>query len=208
MTTRPIWSRPPRWFSRAALAAGLATSVAAQLAPSVARAEEPTLEQIEYHPAELPPDGARTRAIVVGAVLTAGWYGAAVGTSYLWQDAPNAKDLRLPIIGPWVALVDVGCGDNESGCSTGTVIARTVLGVVSGVGQAGGLFAILEGLLMDTGSATPSAPAAPASPSAGVQGERTPRVSGAVASERLMSWSAAPVMLQDGGAGIEIFGRF
>jgi hypothetical protein len=209
MTTRPIWSRPPRWFSCAALvgarlaplvATWLLPLLAALLAPAVAVAEEPTLEQIEYHPAELPPDGARTRTIVVGVALTAGWYGAAVGTSYLWPDAPNSKELRLPVVGPWMALGNVGCGDREPDCSTGTVIARTVLGVVSGVGQAGGLFAILEGLLMDTGSANAAAPAAAGSPTA--LGERALGPLGPVA-----SWSAAPVMLED-GAGIELFGRF
>lgn len=201
MTTRPIWTRPPRWSSCTALVGALlAPTLVVLLAPSAAVAEEPTIEQIEYHPAELPPDGVRTRAIVVGAALTAGWYGASVGTSYLWPDAPNAKDLRLPVVGPWMALGNVGCGDAEPDCSTGTVIARTVLGVVSGVGQAGGLFVILEGLLMDTGSTTSAAP----SGSAGVGRERTSRVpAGPVA-----SWSAAPVMLPDGGAGIELFGRF
>lgn len=184
-------------------------SVTLLVAPGVAVAEEPTIEQIEYHPAELPPDGARTRAIVVGAALTAGWYGASVGASYLWPDAPNAKDLRLPVVGPWMALGNVGCGDAESGCSTGTVIARTVLGVVSGVGQAGGLLAILEGLLMDTGSTTSAAPSGAAGPG----GSRAPssaiaeRESGA-RSGPIASWSAAPVMLPDGGAGIELFGRF
>jgi len=197
MTTRPIWSRPPRWSWCAAL-------VAALLSPSSAVAEEPTLEQIEYHPAELPPDGVRARAIVVGAALTAGWYGASVGTSYLWPDAPNAKDLRLPVVGPWMALGNVGCGDAEPGCSTGTVIARTVLGVVSGVGQAGGLLAILEGLLMDTGSTTSAPPG-----SAGTSSSRAPiERAGGARSGLVESWSAAPVMLQDGGAGIELFGRF
>ena len=186
MTTRPIWPRPLPWFSCVAL-------VGALLAPAGALAEEPTLEQVEYHPAELPPDGARTRAIVVGVALTAGWYGAAVGTSYLWPDAPNARDLRVPVVGPWMALGDVGCGGKEVDCSTGTAIARTVLAVVSGVGQAGGLFAVLEGLLMDTGSTTPAAP----------NGKRPDGASPGPVS----SWSAAPVMLQD-GAGIELFGRF
>ena len=198
MTTRPIWLRLPRRFSCAALVGALLAPPVVLLAPSVAVAEEPTLEQIEYHPAELPPDGVRTRAIVVGAALTAGWYGAAVGTSYLWADAPNAKDLRLPVIGPWLALGNVGCGSNESGCSTVRAITVPVLGVVSGVGQAGGLFAIVEGLLMDTGSTTSPAPATAAG--------RHDRTSSA-SSGPVTSWSAAPVMLQD-GAGIELFGRF
>ena len=180
MTTRPIW---PTLVWLSSCAAVLASSLAA----GDARAEEPTIDQVEYHPAELPPDGARTRAILVGLALTAGWYGASVGTSYLWADAPNASDLRLPVVGPWMALGDVRCDARESRCSTVSLVLRTALGVVSGVGQAGGLFAIVEGLLMDTGSAG-AAPIAPKTSSR-------------------PSWSAAPVMLSD-GAGIELFGRF
>jgi hypothetical protein len=167
-----------------------ALALSALCSTSEAAAEEPTIDQIEYHPAELPPEGARPRVILVGAALAAGWYGAAVGTSYLWSDAPNAKDLRLPVVGPWLALGDVGCGSREgSGCSTVPLIFRTAIAVVSGVGQAGGLFAIVEGLVMDTDS-SPTAPAAPREKS-----------------KQGVSWSAAPVMLSD-GAGIELFGQF
>jgi hypothetical protein len=183
MTTRSIWPRP-LWL----LASGAALS--SLLAPALAVAEEPTIDQIEYHPAELPPDGARTRVILVGVALTAGWYGAAIGTSYLWPDAPNASDLRLPVIGPWKALGSTGCGSRESDCSTVTVIGRTALAVVSGVGQAGGLFAIVEGLLMDTGSNAPPTKTGSSSDSG-----------------RASSWAAAPVVLSD-GAGIELVGRF
>jgi hypothetical protein len=178
MTTRPNW-RSSLWL----LACGAA--LPALLTPALAHAEEPTIDQVEYHPAELPPDGARVRVVLVGLALTAGWYGAAVGTSYLWSDAPNASDLRLPVIGPWKALGNTGCGSDESGCTTVTVIGRTALAVVSGVGQAGGLFALVEGIFMDTGDA----------PAASAARDRSP------------SWAAAPVVLRD-GAGIELFGRF
>jgi hypothetical protein len=166
-----------------------ALALAALCSPSQAAAEEPTIDQVEYHPAELPPDAARSRVILVGAALTVGWYGAAVGTSYLWSDAPNAKDLRLPVVGPWLALADVGCGSRESSCTTAPVVLRTALAVASGVGQAGGLFAIVEGLLMDTGAS-----------SAATSEPRDKSKQGA-------SWSAAPVVLSD-GAGISLFGRF
>jgi hypothetical protein len=165
----------------------LTCSATLAFASGDAAAEEPTIDQIEYHPAELPPEGARSRLIIVGAALTAGWYGAAVGTSYLWPDAANSHDLRLPVVGPWMALGDVGCSSKESSCSTITVIGRTALAVVSGVGQAGGLFAIFEGLVMDT---APSRAA-----------------SGGVDGASAASWSAAPVMLT-GGGGVEFFGRF
>jgi hypothetical protein len=180
MMNRPIWPRCT-W----SLACGVALSL--PLWPGVASAEEPTIDQIEYHPAELPPDGARTRVILVGLALTAGWYGAAVGTSYLWPDAPNASDLRLPVVGPWMALGDVGCGSRESSCTTIAKVGRTALAVVSGVGQAGGVFAIVEGLFMNTGS----------SPAAGKPRE----------SSHAPSWAAAPVVLAN-GAGIEVVGSF
>jgi hypothetical protein len=180
MTTRSIWPRP-LWL----LASGAA--LGSFFSPALAAAEEPTIDQIEYHPAELPPDAARTRVILVGVALTAGWYGAAIGTSYLWPDASNASDLRLPVIGPWKALGNTGCGSQESGCTTLTVVGRTALAVVSGVGQAGGLFAIVEGILMDTGSSAAPTKARDAGGAAG--------------------WAAAPVVLSD-GAGIELVGRF
>jgi hypothetical protein len=185
MTTRPIWPRSV-W-----LLAGVA-ALSPLLSPALAVAEEPTIDQVEYHPAELPPDGARARVILVGLALTAGWYGGAVGTSYLWSDAPNARDLRLPVIGPWKALGNTGCGSNEPSCSTVTVIARTALAVVSGVGQAGGLFAIVEGLVMDTGDGAPATKA---------------RDTGRLHTGSGASWAAAPVVLE-GGAGIEFAGRF
>lgn len=180
MSTRAVWPRSITLL-------GCAVALVSLGVVREAAAEEPTLDQVEYHPAELPPDGTRSRTILVGLALTAGWYGASVGTSYLWSDAPNAPDLRLPVVGPWMALGDVGCGSGESGCSTGIVIARTALAVVSGVGQAGGLFALVEGLVMDTGSKAPS----PA--------REAPRQDA--------SWSVAPV-LSAGGAGFEFFGRF
>lgn len=157
--------------------------------PGVATAEEPTVDEVAYHPSELPPDAARGRVLLVGLALTAGWYGAGVGTSYLWSDAPNARDLRLPVVGPWLALADAGCGDAEPGCSTFTVLARSALAVMSGVGQLGGLFALGEGIFMSTGS--PSA--APKS------GARPISVEPSVA--------AVPVVLPN-GAGIEFVGRF
>lgn len=174
--------RPPSML----LIGALALSALASARDAVA--EEPTIDQIEYHPAELPPDGARGRVILVGAALAVGWYGASLGTSYLWPNAPNAKDLRVPVVGPWMALGDVGCGDREASCTTVPLVLRTVLTIASGVGQAGGLFAIAEGLFMNTGSA-----AAPSTtPDKSKQGA---------------GWSAAPMMLSD-GAGIELSGRF
>jgi hypothetical protein len=187
MSTSPIWSRLLRHGARV-------TAVGLLLAwPGVAFAEEPTIEEVQYAPTELPPDAARSRLLWTGLALTAGWYGASVGTSYLWEDAPNARDLRLPVVGPWLALGDVGCGSRESSCKNLTVVARTALAVISGVGQAGGLLALAEGLFMPTGSA-----------------QKAPQASRGTthdAGRAGTSWTAVPVSLPN-GAGIEVVGRF
>jgi hypothetical protein len=162
--------------------------------PAVVAAEEPTIEELQYHPAELPPDGTSGRLMLTGAALMVGWYGIGVGTSYLWSDAPNAKDLRLPLVGPWLALGDTGCGARESSCTTLTVVLRTTLGVLSGVGQAGGLLAFAEGVFLDTGTTAP--PDAKRSASADARDVGFGH-----------TWTALPVALPDGG-GIEIVGRF
>jgi hypothetical protein len=179
-----------RWLAGGAVACAFASA-------SNARAEEPTLDEVRYHPTELPPDGTRSRLLLTGVALTAGWYGVAVGTSYLWPDAPNARDLRIPIAGPWMALGGVRCGTEESNCTDAVLILRTVVGVLSGVGQAGGLFAIAEGLFLDTGS-TPKAGASSSSRRA--PGEIDSR-------KQQAAWAAVPVVLPD-GAGIELVGRF
>lgn len=163
----------------------------------LAHAEEPTLDEVRYHPTELPPAGTGLRLMLTGVLLTGAWYGAAYGTSYLYEDAPNSKDLRLPVIGPWKALLDVGCGPKESTCSTSTVVLRTSLAVVSGVGQAGGVFAFLEGVFLATGPSTPKA-APVTKPNA--SSERAPQTAG-------LDWSAVPVSLP-GGAGVELVGQF
>jgi hypothetical protein len=168
--------------STAALLA-LALAVAS---PASARAEEPSIDEVDYNPAVMPPDGARSRLLWTGAALTVGWYGAAVGTSFLWDEAPNARRLRLPVVGPWAALGEVRCGSRESSCSTGTVVLRTALAVVSGIGQIGGLAVLAEGAFF------PTAPPASGSPPT---------------ARRASDWLALPVVAPD-RVGIDVVGRF
>ena len=170
----------------------------------VARADEPTIDEVRYHPTELPPDGTRARVLITGAALTVGWYGAAVGTSYIWSDAKNARDLRIPIAGPWMALGDVGCSSKETKatCSDGIVVLRTTLAVLSGIGQAGGLFAVVEGLFLDTGNAAGNSPSAPPQGDA-PRGERPQTLQ----QSRRPSWAAVPVVLPD-GAALQVVGQF
>jgi hypothetical protein len=63
----------------------------------------------------------------------------------LFPEAPGAQELRYPIAGPWIALTNVGCRED---CGTLEVVLRAVLTVVDGVGQAGGVLVMVEGLLL------------------------------------------------------------
>jgi hypothetical protein len=160
-----------------------------------AHAEEPTLAEAHYDPSEYPPTGTQGRLIRTGAGLTVGWYAAAVGTSFMWQNAPNASDLRIPVAGPWMALPDTGCGSKEPDCETAVVAFRTVVTIISGVGQLGGLLVLAEGLFV--GSGTPSA--APARPAVSAR-DRSDWAG--------IDWSPTAVALPDGSLGIGISGRF
>jgi hypothetical protein len=101
----------------------------------------------QHDPGVLPPDTTSNSMLLTGAALTVGWYGAAVGTSYLWQDSPGAKDLRIPVAGPVLALAKTGCSDEED-CNAVWVVFRTILSSLSAVGQVGGVAVMAEALFL------------------------------------------------------------
>ncbi|HEY4157754.1 MAG TPA: hypothetical protein VGM29_06635 [Polyangiaceae bacterium] len=140
--------------TRALLTAGLFGLVAGT--PGLARAEESEPDEPAEHAVrpgprrdELPAPSARTNAVLVGSAVTAGWYGLALGSSFLWPDAVGAHDLRIPVAGPWMALSHTGCG-HVSDCSTVVVVLRAIATSLDAVGQAGGLAVIGEGLFLPT----------------------------------------------------------
>jgi hypothetical protein len=59
------------------------------------------------------------------------------------------------VAGPFIALKDVGCQADDAGCTTPIVVVRSVLAVIDGIGQVGGVGVLLESLLVPTGSAPP-----------------------------------------------------
>jgi hypothetical protein len=112
-------------------------------------ADEP--ERPTYvNPDAYPPPEAQWQLALVGLGVTAVWYGLAAGFSYMFPDAPGANDLRKPVIGPWMALADTGCADNDPGCSKFIVILRAILTTIDAVGQTGGVAAIGEAVFMPT----------------------------------------------------------
>ncbi len=119
-------------------------------------AEEPVAPPGQYRPDSYPEPSARRTTLIAGASLAVGSYGLAVGSSFLWPDAPKAQQLRWPVVGPWMALAKTDCAPAESSCDTITLVVRSVLAGLSGVGQIGGLGVFIEGLFLPTQRRSPA----------------------------------------------------
>jgi hypothetical protein len=132
--------------------------------------------------------------MLVGAAVAVGWYGAAVGSSYLWQHADSSPSLRIPVAGPYMSLAKTGCSPAEQTCDTFTVVLRTLITSLSLVGQTGGLLAVLEGAFVPT--------AAPVSES-----QRAPKRE-AHHAHHASHVAIVPTPTSAGGAGFSIVGDF
>jgi hypothetical protein len=139
-----------------------------------------------------PPSGTQWGLFGVGLAATAGWYGAAVGFSYLFPDAPGAKDLRIPVAGPWMALADTGCRDDDPDCSKFIVVLRAILTTMDAVGQAGGVAVMGEALFMSTQDAP----------------VEQPRRRRRLQRESKVRIAPAPVLGGSDGVGLGIVGQF
>ncbi|HEX4340185.1 MAG TPA: hypothetical protein VH062_29960 [Polyangiaceae bacterium] len=153
-----------------------------------ARADEPVRPELDLNPSSYPPPAARPNLMLVGAGVTAAWYGVALGTSYGWRHADSAPSLRIPVAGPYIALTkSTHCAAAETSCSTFSLVIRTVIESLSLVGQTGGVLAILEGAFVPT--------AAPA------------RDSARTSTRAVRHVAVVPTPMSDGG-GVAVFGEF
>ena len=118
--------------------------------PAAAQQAEPEAAPREQLPLEYPPPSAKATLAVTGAAVFAGWYGLALGASFLEEDAPGSADLRIPVVGPWMAVAQAGCAKGNPDCSTAWVVVRAILQAMDGVGQAGGLAVLGEALFLPT----------------------------------------------------------
>lgn len=122
---------------------------AVSLVASAAHADEP-VEQLKYDLDGHPEPAARPLIALAGFATTAAWYGAALGSSYVFPDSPGSASLRVPVAGPWMALAKTGCAAGDKDCGTFTTIVRAVLTTLAGVGQAGGILVASESLFLET----------------------------------------------------------
>ena len=75
--------------------------------------------------------------------------GLALGASYIWPDTIGAKDLRIPVAGPWISFAHSGCGP-VADCHEEIVVLRAIATAFDGVGQIGGLLIAGQGLFLPT----------------------------------------------------------
>ena len=157
----------------------------------------------EPRPPEYPPPGARWGIIGVGLATTAVSYGAAVGMSYAFPDAPGAHDLRTPIAGPWMAIANNGCPPREE-CSQVWIVMRSIGTAIGGIAQAGGLLVALEGVFMSTQYAPESTVrrAPRKDPSEPAPAQEPPK------NEKNLFWIPTPMAMGAGGVGLGVFGKF
>jgi hypothetical protein len=149
-----------------------------------------------------PPPGARWGVIGVGLATSAFFYGAAAGMSYAFPDAPGARDLRTPVIGPWIAISNNGCPPGED-CARLWVVMRSIATAIGGLAQAGGILVALEGIFMPTQyAAEGSIPRAPKAPAPPPSSPETPKPN-----EKLF-WIPTPMAIGTAGVGAGVVGRF
>jgi len=123
--------------------------VTALLATRSASADEPEPE-ILHDTTAFPTPSTRLSLVGIGAATTLVWYGAALGGAYLHPTANGADELKIPFAGPWMSLAQTGCPATTPDCSTFWMVVGGILKGFSGIGQAGGVFLMLEGLFLPT----------------------------------------------------------
>jgi hypothetical protein len=162
-------------------------------------------------PSAYPPPSARWAVTLGGLGAAVAFYGGAVGASYAFPDVPGAKDLRIPLVGPWQAIAHNGCAPNETDCSDAWVAFRTIITALDGVAQAGSLVIAIEGLFLPTQEVSPAAPAAPSRDKAPTPAPRpSPKPTEQPTPEpsKNLFWLPTPMVVGERGVGIGVVGRF
>jgi hypothetical protein len=143
----------PRAFRLLLISSVVALAQLAAVSASAQEAPGPAMRPAPAHEPDLPPPSAKVNLALTGVAITGAWYAGALGASFAWQNGPWRDELRIPIVGPWLAMPHFGCGDGEPNCGTVLVVIRGILAGMDGIGQAGGLAIVLESLLMPTRAA-------------------------------------------------------
>lgn len=132
----------------ALIAAGTLATAAAG-AQEAQGAPEPEIDQ----PMRYPPSSVRVKLIAGGLAVTGLAYGAGFAAASTWPEVPGSTELKIPIVGPWMALAKNDCAPDDPDCGA-ILYVRAALTIVDGLLQLGGLGIAGEGIFMTT-EATP-----------------------------------------------------
>ncbi|MFO0612298.1 MAG: hypothetical protein U0414_06910 [Polyangiaceae bacterium] len=122
-------------------------------APSSADTAKPADDEPDPNVMRYPPRGVRWGLILGGSTLTIGAYVASLSAGFGWPEVPGSDTLKIPIVGPWIALAKNDCSADlieADGSCGATIYVRSVLEVLSGLVQVAGLPLIGEGIFMTT----------------------------------------------------------
>lgn len=162
-------------------------------------ADEPERE-VRHDPTAYPAPSTRLPLFAIGAATSLVWYGGAVGGAYLYPTANGADELKIPIAGPWMSLAETGCPSTTPDCSTFWMVVGAVFKGFSGIGQAGGVLLMVEGLFLPTVE-----PRTKAASSRWRLTPAAPAVDQATATAGSVVVLPAPL---PGGAGLSVLGLF
>jgi hypothetical protein len=108
-----------------------------------------------------PPPLTRLKLIAAGVVVTGLAWGVSFACASAWPYVPNpapggesgppgSGQLKIPVVGPWIALGHSGCAPDEPDCAAAKVGVRDALLVVDGIVQAAGIALMIEAVVMKT----------------------------------------------------------
>jgi hypothetical protein len=96
-----------------------------------------------------PPTRVRLPLVLGGIGFTLAAYGIGAAAAAGWPETPGLDSLYLPIAGPWLALGQTRCPDEDPDCGA-ILYLRGALYILSGLSQLGGLGIAAEGLFATT----------------------------------------------------------
>lgn len=102
-------------------------------------------------PPRYPPSSVRPKLIAGGLAVTGLAYGAGFLAASTWPEVPGANELKIPVVGPWLAIAKNDCSPDDPGCGFSKHF-RGILTAIGGLMQLGGLAIVGEAIFMTTES--------------------------------------------------------
>jgi hypothetical protein len=106
-----------------------------------------------------PPSSVRLKLALGGVAVAGGAYAMSYAMASNFPEVPGMGQLKIPVVGPWLALGKSGCATDDPDCGA-KVVLRGFFLVIDGLAQIGGLGLIAESVLMKTDATAPKKAAA------------------------------------------------